>query len=207
MTKNSTPRQAAISKDGTGRARYTMLKAGATQASKAFIAGFYIESIMITEGMLWCRAASRYHHVVGKQPTSTQGLKSVVDGAEAADQTPAAAAFAEVFARIKVWLDQHRNFLAHAAAKLLDQNGPGFAENMEQARVGAEAGFRILVDLESLDLQARLTSGWQPQNPDSQVRPPASHPDAFDSIRALVQQPPAQQLLKRLTSSSRGSKS
>jgi hypothetical protein len=203
MTKNGTPRQAAISKDGTGLARYSILKEGATQASKAFIAGFYIESIMITEGMLWCRVASRYHYVVHKQATNTQGLKSLMAAATAADETPAAAEFASVFSRITTWLDQARNPLAHGAAKRLDLNGPSFAENMERARVGAEAGFQILVDLESLDLQARLTSGWQPRNPGSQVRPPASHPDAFDSIREIVQQPSAQQLLAKLTSTSK----
>ncbi|MFY9342368.1 MAG: hypothetical protein WAT39_07755 [Planctomycetota bacterium] len=188
-------RSPASPHDGTGDQRYAILKAGALQASNAFVAGFYIEAIVLTEGILWCRMASRYQHVTHKQADEKANSVSLGKQACAADKGPDVAGFAAVTERIDGWLRNYRNPLAHAAAKLLDKNGSSFATNMARAREGAEIGFRILVDLETLDMKSRLTNGWLVENRDSKVRPPASHPDAFDSIRSLVQQPPASQVL------------
>ena len=191
-------RSIAIPHDGTGDNRYRMLKQGTMQAAKAYSAGFYLEAIVLTEGMLWCRIASRYEWIV-KQPAEERNpSRSMLKKMAKVDREELAPQFAAFTTRIDKWFDDHRNPLAHGAAKLLDKDGPSFAANMTHARKAAELGFRILVDWDTLDMKSRLANGWEVDNWDSEVRGPASYPDAFDAIRELVQQPSTRHVLDDL---------
>ncbi|MBL8736898.1 MAG: hypothetical protein JNL12_10765 [Planctomycetes bacterium] len=191
-------RSIAIPHDGTGDNRYRMLKEGTLQAAKAYSAGFYLEAIVLTEGMLWCRIASRYEWVVKKAAIAKQSSRQLLQEMANVDREELAPHFAAFTTRINEWFDGHRNPLAHGAAKLLDKDGPSFSANMTHARKAAELGFRILVDWDTLDMKSRLANGWEVDNWDSKVRGPASYPDAFDALRQLVQQPSTRNVLDDL---------
>lgn len=191
-------RSIAIPHDGTGDNRYRMLKEGTLQAAKAYSAGFHLEAIVLTEGMLWCRIASRYEWIVKKAAEERNPSRKLLDEMAERDREENAPQFAALAARIHEWFKDHRNPLAHGAAKLLDKDGPSFSANMIHARQAAEIGFRILVDWDTLDMKSRLANGWEVDNWDSKVRGPASYPDAFDAIRELVQQPSTRNVLDDL---------
>lgn len=194
MGEDSKQRVAAVAHDGTGAERYRLLRAGAERAAKAFRDGYYVEAVVITESMLWCRVASRLTYVE-KAPTEKTWLPKLMERVAKADGEPDAAEFQALFVRIDRWLQDYRNPLTHATSKLLAQGEETFEQRMARAKDGAVQGFELLADLERVDMQSRLRNGWQSENPTSRVRPPASAPDAFDPVREIVGRPTAASVL------------